>query len=92
MINPILRGWVNYFAIGHASECFGFIKDWVEKKIRRHMMRARKRKGFGWTQWSRKRLHQILGLFNDYRVRRPEPQLFQRDRSHKLWGETYRRA
>ena len=32
LINPILRGWVNYFAIGHASECFGFIKDWVEKK------------------------------------------------------------
>lgn len=92
LINPILRGWVNYFAIGHASECFGFIKNWVEKKIRRHMLRARKRKGFGWTRWSGQRLYQLLGLFNDYRVRRPEPQLFQRDRSHKLWGETYRRA
>jgi RNA-directed DNA polymerase len=92
LINPILRGWVNYFAIGHASERFGFIKNWVEKKIRRHMLRARKRKGFGWTRWSGQRLYQLLGLFNDYRVRRPEPQLFQRDRSHKLWGETYRRA
>jgi len=92
LINPILRGWVNYFAIGHASECFGFIKNWVEKKIRRHMLRAQKRKGFGWTRWSGQRLYQLLGLFNDYRVRRPEPQLFQRDRSHKLWGETYRRA
>jgi RNA-directed DNA polymerase len=47
LINPMLRGWVSYFAIGHASECFGFIRDWVEKKIRRHMMRSRKRKGFG---------------------------------------------
>jgi RNA-directed DNA polymerase len=37
LINPVLRGWVNYFAVGHSSECFGFIKDWVEKKIRRHM-------------------------------------------------------
>jgi len=92
LINPILRGWVNYFAIGHASECFGFIKSWVEKKIRRHMLRARKRKGFGWTRWSGQRLYQLLGLFNDYRIRRPEPQLFQLDRSHKLWGETYRRA
>jgi RNA-directed DNA polymerase len=26
-----LSGWVNYFAIGDASECFAFIKDWVEK-------------------------------------------------------------
>ena len=30
-------------AVGHASECFGFVKDWVEKKIRRHMLRARNR-------------------------------------------------
>jgi RNA-directed DNA polymerase len=48
MINPILRGWVNYFAIGHAGRCFTFIKNWVEQKIRRHLMRARKCKGFGW--------------------------------------------
>ena len=41
LINPALRGWVNYFAIGHSSECFSFIKDWVEKKIRRHMGRSR---------------------------------------------------
>ena len=32
---PVLRGWVNYFAVGHSSECFSFIKDWVEKKVRR---------------------------------------------------------
>ena len=69
-INPILRGWVNYFAVGHAGRCFTFIKDWVEKKIRRHLMRARKRKGFGWKQWSREWLYNELGLFNDYRVRR----------------------
>src|SRR5215469_2122833 len=33
LINPILRGWVNYFAVGHSSRCFTFIQDWVEKKI-----------------------------------------------------------
>jgi len=71
LINPILRGWVNYFAVGNSSECFSFIKDWVEKKIRRHMMRARKRKGFGWKRWSRRWLYEALGLFNSYRVRRP---------------------
>jgi len=72
LINPILRGWVNYFAVGHSSRCFSFVKDWVEKKIRRHLMRARKRKGFGWQRWSRRWLYDELGLYNHYRVRRPE--------------------
>ena len=73
LINPILRGWVNYFAVGHSSRCFSFVKDWVEKKIRRHLMRARKRNGFGWQRWSRPWLYGELGLFNAYRVRRPGP-------------------
>ena len=71
LINPILRGWVRYFAVGDASRCFGFVKDWVEKKVRRHLMRARKRRGFGWKRWSRQWLYQRLGLFNNYRVQRP---------------------
>jgi RNA-directed DNA polymerase len=75
LINPVLRGWVNYFAVGHSSECFAFIQDWVEKKVRRHMLRARKRKGFGWTRWSRQWLYETLHLFNGYRVRRPGPKV-----------------
>src|SRR4051795_13537321 len=70
LINPVLRGWVNYFAVGHSSECFSFIKDWVEKKVRRQLAHAQKRKGFGWERWSRRWLYDTLGLFNAYRVRR----------------------
>ena len=73
LINPVLRGWVNYFAVGHSSRCFSFIKDGVEKKIRRHLMRARNRKGFGWKRWRRKWVYQTLGLYDAYRVRRPYP-------------------
>ena len=67
-INPVLRGWVAYFRIGHASRCFAYVQLWVEKKVRRSMMRARHRQGFGWTRWSTAWLHQELGLFGDYRV------------------------
>jgi len=67
-INPILRGWVNYFRVGHSSICFGVVKRWVEEKVRRHLMRARGRKGFGWTRWSSTWLYDRLGLFNDYRL------------------------
>jgi RNA-directed DNA polymerase len=73
VINPILRGWVNYFAIGHSSQCFSYVRDWVEKKVRRHLMRARKLRGFGWKRWSRRWLYDGLGLFNGYRVRRLTP-------------------
>jgi RNA-directed DNA polymerase len=73
LINPILRGWVNYFAVGHSSRCFRFVQDWVERKIRRHMMRSRKRQGFGWKRWSRQWLYATLGLFNGYHVRRHVP-------------------
>jgi len=69
LINPILRGWVNYFSIGHSSECFGYVKDWVEKKIRRHLGRSRNSRGFGWKKWSKHWLYNELKLFNGYRVR-----------------------
>jgi RNA-directed DNA polymerase len=67
-INPILRGWVNYFSFGHSSRCFSFIRNWVEQKIRRHLARARLRQGFGWKRWSRRWLYDSLGLFDNYRV------------------------
>jgi len=68
-INPKLRGWVNYFRIGHASRCFAIVRRWVERKVRRHLMRARNRRGFGWKRWSTAGLYDSLGLFADYRVR-----------------------
>jgi RNA-directed DNA polymerase len=69
LINRKLRGWVNYFEVGHSSECFSYIKYWVEQKVRRHLVRARKRKGFGWNRWSSSWLYDTLKLFNGYRVR-----------------------
>jgi RNA-directed DNA polymerase len=67
-INPMLRGWVQYFAVGHSSRCFSYIRNWVEKKIRRHLARACQRRGFGWKRWSKEWLYGTLGLFAEYRV------------------------
>ena len=75
LINPVLRGLVNYFAVGHSGKCFNIIKDWVEKKVRRHLARAQKRNGFGWEQWSRQWLYGTLGLFHGYQVRYGKPKV-----------------
>jgi RNA-directed DNA polymerase len=73
-INPVLRGWVQYFAHGNASRCFSYVRDWVEQKVRRHLMQARNRPGLGWKRWSRRWLYGTLGLYGDYRIQyRPAP-------------------
>jgi RNA-directed DNA polymerase len=69
-INPILRGWVNYFRVGHSSSCFSMVKRWVEMKVWKHLIRARGRKGSGWKRRSSEWLYDSLGLYNDYQLRR----------------------
>jgi RNA-directed DNA polymerase len=68
-INPILRGWVRYFAIGNSNRCFTYVRQWVEMKVRRHLMRARERPGYGWRTWSTQWFYGGLGLYGDYRIR-----------------------
>jgi RNA-directed DNA polymerase len=69
-VNPILRGWVNYFAVGNSGRCLSFIRTWVEKKVRRLLAKARQRRGFGWKRWSSRWLYGELGLYDEYKVRR----------------------
>lgn len=69
LINPIVQGWVNYFRIGHSSRCLDYIKNWLERKIRRHFMRARNLHGFGWDRWSSAYIFKTLGVYNDFRVK-----------------------
>ena len=68
IINPILRGWVQYFKIGHSSKVFGYVKDWLTRKIRRHLMKAKGKRGFGWKQWSTKGLYAACNIYSDFKV------------------------
>ncbi|HVW99497.1 MAG TPA: group II intron reverse transcriptase/maturase [Candidatus Babeliaceae bacterium] len=67
-INPILRGWVNYFRVGNSSKAFAEVKRWLELKIRRHLMRAMKRKGYGWKRWSTRGLFAMYNIYSDFKV------------------------
>ena len=90
-INPILRGWVNYFAIGYSSRCFQFVKRWVEVKVRRHLMRARKRWGLGWVPMEYAMAARKSGAV--YRLpiaARRAGKSSRSNRSHKPWHEASR--
>ena len=68
-INPVLRGWVNYFRIGHSSETFSYVKWDVDKKVRRFIRKKQKRPGYGYKRWSKEVPYRDWGLYNDYQIR-----------------------
>lgn len=68
-VNPILRGWVNYFRVGNSSREFDTVRDAVELKVRRFAVKQRGRKGFGWKRWSSEVVYGSWGLFDDYQIR-----------------------
>lgn len=67
-INPILRGWVDYFRIGQSGKVFQYVKNWLNLKIRRHLMRAKMRKGFGWKRWSTVGLFAMYNIYTDFEL------------------------
>lgn len=70
VVNPRVRGWVNYFRWGNASRDLGFVQWQVDTKVRKFATRQRpKRKGGrSWTTWSKDDLYERWKLFDDYRV------------------------
>jgi RNA-directed DNA polymerase len=70
VVNPRVRGWVNYFRWGYSSEDLKFVRWQVDTKVRRFASRQRpkRRGGCRWTVWSDQDLYRKWGLFSDYRV------------------------
>lgn len=70
VVNPRVRGWVNYFRWGHSSQDLKFVRWQVDTKVRRFASRQRpkRRGGCRWTTWSRQEIYNDWGLFQDYRV------------------------
>ncbi|MDP2969673.1 MAG: group II intron reverse transcriptase/maturase [Deltaproteobacteria bacterium] len=68
-VNAVIRGWVNYFRIGNSNDTFGKVRDFIEKKVRRFVMKRKGLKGFGWKRWSREDIYKKWGLYNDYHIR-----------------------
>jgi RNA-directed DNA polymerase len=67
-VNAVIRGWVNYFRIGNSNRTFCKVRNDVEKKVRKFVMKRKKLKGFGWKRWSKEDIYQKWGLYYDYRI------------------------
>jgi RNA-directed DNA polymerase len=68
-VNTVVRGWVNYFRVGNSNNTFGKVRHYIEKKVRRFVMKRKGLKSFGWKRWSREDIYKQWGLYSDYQVR-----------------------
>ena len=80
-VNPILRGWVNYFKVGNSSQAFNKVKYHVERKVRRFAAKQRKRTGFGWKRWSSDIVYGIVGSLSGL-----PPRVRERESAHRPSG------
>jgi group II intron reverse transcriptase/maturase len=69
-INPVIRGWVNYFRIGNSTAAFREVRHYIVQKVMRYIRRKQLRRGFGWQTWTSDVLYGRYGLFYDYRILR----------------------
>ena len=94
-LNPILRGWGNYFRTGNADRKFNQIDDYVYRRIRGWMVRrGGQRMRFRSNRWPRERLHR-MGLHQlrttvkypaNATPRRPSESRVRENRTHGLKG------
>lgn len=70
LVNPRVKGWVNYFRWGNSGYDLNYVKWQVDMKIRRFASRQtpKRRGGRSWTKWSAEEIYEAWGLFSGYRV------------------------
>lgn len=64
-LNPVLRGWGNYFQTGNASHKFQQVDRYVRERLLRLLERrgGQRRPDFRWREWPHPRLVAELGLY-----------------------------
>lgn len=67
-INPVIRGWVNYFRIGNSSNVFHEVRAHIGKRLMRYVRSKQHRRGFGWKELTSDVLYGRWKLHDDYRV------------------------
>jgi len=100
-LNPILRGWANYFRTGNADREFNRIDHYVHRRITRWLWRrGGQRTRFRYDRWPHARLYG-MGLYRlrgtvkypaNATPRRPSVSRVRENRTHGLKGGPQNRA
>jgi hypothetical protein len=61
-INPILRGWGNYYCKAHVRKLFAKLDRWIMRRIWSHRMKRWRNRG--WKELPGQRLYGEMGLVN----------------------------
>lgn len=61
-LNPILRGWANYFSQGPVKTIYRSIDDYTARRLRIWLRRRSGKRGTGYRQYSDQYLYEKLGL------------------------------
>ena len=61
-LNPILRGWGNYYKKAHVRKLFNRLNRWIVRRIWSH--RFKRWRNFGWRLLPDRRLYRDYGLVN----------------------------
>lgn len=61
-INPVIRGWGNYYRKAHVRKIFNKLDRWIVRRIWNH--RYKRWRNCGWKKYPHKDLYHKLGLVN----------------------------
>jgi RNA-directed DNA polymerase len=61
-LNPMLRGWANYFSQGPVKQIYRTLDDYVARRLRIWLRRRSGKRGTGYRQYSDQYLYEKLGL------------------------------
>src|SRR5271165_5815893 len=61
-LNPVIRGWGNYYKRAHVRKLFNRLNGWIVHRIRSH--RCKRWRNRGWRQLPETRLYGEYGLVN----------------------------
>ena len=65
-INPVIRGWGNYYRKAHVRKLFSRLRNWIFRRIWAHQ--KKRWRNAGWKEYPERLLYERYGLVNLIRL------------------------